>query len=1579
MNTVKLLASFLAAGLLGASCMATTNNLPNALLTGPMDAGGQPINNAGPISSQYFSGNGGGLFNTPNGISSYSRQLVTNQGQAGWQTALGIGSGGGVGGATNAVSVVRSNGINASVNTTNLNFVAGGIVGLTVVSNNGGATATYSLTTNQLQTSANVTPDPVGAGPYWLVAGPDGTNHAVTTFSNTASFSNNVIVGGTLNLTTAGVGLSDGSGVGLKFDAAGNVTFGGAVTVPYTPAGLSGNGSGLTGLSLAGSPSATSIGTVFTNLATPLLLLPNINVLTNANVDATNMANYALVTNSLTFTGGEKVQAHFGNLSLLVPTGETVTADLTTPGDEEAEFAGSAFVATGTALTSGGFSGNGSLLTNTPIYILPGANVTFATNQTATGKTVTIASTGSGGSGGVANTNGLLTNAVVYGNAANPAPPLSVIAGNGALNSAINLGLTNGSGTLAAYFLNNGTGFFPSGQMASVTGSIASGNVPRGTGGAATLIDTLTPWTAVVSNNYLNNFAVTNHAITDTNAQGYSVIQSNSYTQLGANGVPASITDGVFAGNGSGLTNLPPAILPGANTTFVTNQTANGKIVTISSSGAGTTFNNGQFFSANGVTNLTTNQTLGTLQLNGQPGVSNMLTLATTNDSYGRNSGASVSNALVAAVASSGEVNWYFTNAQAYGPMRWVLGRPGGTSLPTLGEIDFEVGPGESSIGAPDNAAFYVSAGNGTVYAESDLLIGGQFHGGLAYASANSLPLSAIANAASFGLPLVSAAAGAPAYATITNANGLANNSPAANEVPGVTSDGKQLAYLSSLNLAGYTASGTQAAGGGFSGNALGLTNLPIHLLPGANVTFTTNLSATGSNVTIAATGGSGSGTVTSVTFTGDGLFDSATPSSAVTSSGTVTATANTQSANTFPGGPTSGSASTPTFRTLNYADLAAGVPAVITNNDANARTIAGNLTVSGITTATTQSNRYSGSLTNIGSSTGIGTNGHAALSILTVTNASIASLNLNAGSSIGGDIEANIGGVNTWGELLSSTAFEIADRAAGTIPFAISAADVSTFSGVLIATLQSNQFSGSLTNPGSATGIDTNGNAALNNINVLGTISGTNANTQGWTITTGTTSGSHTVNGSVNNTNVSSVEAAAGETGWGFLVKSNGLFSAAFDLLGNLNLAGTNRANYAFITNSLMLKGIGGNTAISAAIGNLSLLAAGHVVTSDSTVAGDGQGSFMATNFTGTGQGSTSAFTGNGGGLTNLQGVVTTNGAQPNYEPIFTPGSGVNSITWIPATNASIPTTLVFSNIPPLTFYTNVSGSVQQYSVSVTNQVGTAAGSATFTFAISNANSPGWSNIVLGSGVVIGSIGMPYSNYIAISLNTNAVLAMTNTSSGTGSVAGEVPNTGQIMTIGNATAGGVASLGGNNTFSGNNTFTQSITGNGGGLTNLQAGQLVTGNTTNTTSPGTQIIYTGQAIWGTPTNLISQPFVGFNQTTGTSGQTIFSNAWPWTPGPGSNLVVTVTLPVISENTASGAVCATVGNSVFVFTNAPSVGQGYLVTATITGTTAGVNSATSLTRVANATGWSIAYTPAVSGTKFATAGTISAHQ
>jgi hypothetical protein len=66
-----------------------------------------------------------------------------------------------------------------------------------------------------------------------------------------------------------------------------------------------------------------------------------------------------------------------------------------------------------------------------------------------------------------------------------------------------------------------------------------------------------------------------------------------------------------------------------------------------------------------------------------------------------------------------------------------------------------------------------------------------------------------------------------------------------------------------------------------------------------------------------------GAGTVTSVTFTGDGTVLSSTPSIAVTASGTVAAALATAAANTILAGPASGpSAAAPTYRQLAVADI---------------------------------------------------------------------------------------------------------------------------------------------------------------------------------------------------------------------------------------------------------------------------------------------------------------------------------------------------------------------------------------------------------------------------------------------------------------------------------------------------------------------------------------------------------------------------------------------------------------------------------------------------------------------------------
>ena len=65
---------------------------------------------------------------------------------------------------------------------------------------------------------------------------------------------------------------------------------------------------------------------------------------------------------------------------------------------------------------------------------------------------------------------------------------------------------------------------------------------------------------------------------------------------------------------------------------------------------------------------------------------------------------------------------------------------------------------------------------------------------------------------------------------------------------------------------------------------------------------------------------GTGSGSVTSVTFTGDGTVLSSTPSAAVTTSGTLAATLANVADNVFLAGPASGPAAAPTYRAVNLA-----------------------------------------------------------------------------------------------------------------------------------------------------------------------------------------------------------------------------------------------------------------------------------------------------------------------------------------------------------------------------------------------------------------------------------------------------------------------------------------------------------------------------------------------------------------------------------------------------------------------------------------------------------------------------------
>ena len=75
-------------------------------------------------------------------------------------------------------------------------------------------------------------------------------------------------------------------------------------------------------------------------------------------------------------------------------------------------------------------------------------------------------------------------------------------------------------------------------------------------------------------------------------------------------------------------------------------------------------------------------------------------------------------------------------------------------------------------------------------------------------------------------------------------------------------------------------------------------------------------------------------GTVSSVTFTGDGTVLSATPTAAVTTTGTLTASLANQSANQVLAGPSSGSPAAPAFRALGASDIPKGLLAAFASRN---------------------------------------------------------------------------------------------------------------------------------------------------------------------------------------------------------------------------------------------------------------------------------------------------------------------------------------------------------------------------------------------------------------------------------------------------------------------------------------------------------------------------------------------------------------------------------------------------------------------------------------------------------------------
>ena len=112
---------------------------------------------------------------------------------------------------------------------------------------------------------------------------------------------------------------------------------------------------------------------------------------------------------------------------------------------------------------------------------------------------------------------------------------------------------------------------------------------------------------------------------------------------------------------------------------------------------------------------------------------------------------------------------------------------------------------------------------------------------------------------------------------------------------------------------------------------AIGLPNEPFDwgiLAPGLSGTVLT-VQADGSVDWSASSGGGGSGSVTSVSWTGDGTVFTASADTPVTTSGTLTpASLIAQAKNTLLAGPATGSNAAPTFRAIANSDLPAGAQA---------------------------------------------------------------------------------------------------------------------------------------------------------------------------------------------------------------------------------------------------------------------------------------------------------------------------------------------------------------------------------------------------------------------------------------------------------------------------------------------------------------------------------------------------------------------------------------------------------------------------------------------------------------------------
>jgi len=174
---------------------------------------------------------------------------------------------------------------------------------------------------------------------------------------------------------------------------------------------------------------------------------------------------------------------------------------------------------------------------------------------------------------------------------------------------------------------------------------------------------------------------------------------------------------------------------------------------------------------------------------------------------------------------------------------------------------------------------------------------------------------------------VITISAGAVTLAKQANfaASSLMGNPTGSSAAPSAITLGANLSFSGTTLVA--------TAGGGMTnpmttaGDTIygGSSGTPARLAVGtAGQVLTVNSGATGTQWSTV----SGTGTVTSVTLTGDGTVLSSTPSTAVTTSGTLTAALAAQAKNVVLAGPSTGSNAAPTFRAIANADLPVGAMA---------------------------------------------------------------------------------------------------------------------------------------------------------------------------------------------------------------------------------------------------------------------------------------------------------------------------------------------------------------------------------------------------------------------------------------------------------------------------------------------------------------------------------------------------------------------------------------------------------------------------------------------------------------------------